>query len=36
MRNVVIHEYFRIDRAWVEDIVHTQLEALRDVINSRG
>ncbi|MGO4957938.1 hypothetical protein ACTQ49_11850 [Luteococcus sp. Sow4_B9] len=25
-----------MDRAWVEDIVHTQLEALRDVINSRG
>ncbi len=36
LRNVVIHEYFRIERALVEDIVHTQLEALRDVINSQG
>ncbi|GAA1392833.1 DUF86 domain-containing protein [Luteococcus peritonei] len=36
LRNVVIHEYFRIDRDLVEDIVHTQLEVLRDVIDSRG
>lgn len=34
-RNVVVHEYFRVDRAVVEDIVDRDLVSLREAIRTR-
>ena len=35
LRNVVVHEYLRVDPAVIEDIVDRELVALREVIRSR-
>ena len=35
LRNVVVHEYFRVDRAVIEDIIDRELVGLRDAIRSR-
>ena len=35
LRNVVVHEYFRVDRAVIEDVVDRDLAALRDAIKTR-
>ncbi|MFN8099822.1 MAG: HepT-like ribonuclease domain-containing protein [Dermatophilaceae bacterium] len=33
MRNIVIHEYFRIDKALIHDIVDTQLQELATALD---
>ncbi len=35
LRNVVVHEYFRVDAAVIEDVVDRDLVTLRDAIRSR-
>lgn len=35
LRNVVVHEYFRVDRAVIEDIVDRDLVSLREAIRTR-